>query len=778
MAGDRAASRAPRTGAARASFGFAAVGGAWAAAHGLDLLGPLESLTFLLLGVATITATVVGVRRYRPRLRWPWGLMCAALILFVIGGAARLELHTLGNVSASRTLIPDAITLPGYLLLAIGLSGLARVRGRGLADELDNLLDGAVAALAALTLAWVYLIDPVLFHQHSPLPVRLVLAAYPAMSVLFVAIAAPIALIPGKRRAAAYRFLLAATAFLLAGDVIYMFAEVGVVRLPPSLLDLPYALAFVAFGAHVLHPSMRALCEPVAPSEVAQRRGRVGFIAVALSLPALVTVVRGDSVSHDRIPLAVIVLALTATAVWRLLRALAAHARSEALLSYQATHDVLTGLPNRRLALEELGRALVHAGEVDSHVALVFIDVDRFKLVNDTVGHSIGDRLLIAVGTRLVDRAPPAGLVARIGGDEFVVVLDRMHDLSHAVELADGIRRSFAQPFSVGESELYTSASLGVAYCDGLNLDMDAETMIRDADTAMYQAKDAGRDGVAVFDTSMHDLVTERLALERDLRQGMERGELHLHFQPVVQLCDGRIEGFEALLRWAHPVRGSIPPVKFIPIAEDTGLIVEIGSWVVREACRYVAQWRQEIPGAEHLYVAVNVSGRQLRDDSFADTVSAALFQNGLLGEALAVELTESVLMDDPSTTAGTLAALRLMNIRVLVDDFGTGYSSLAYLKRFPVDCVKIDQSFVAGLDDDDTSDQTLVAAIIAMARALGLGTIAEGVETAGQELRLRQLGCEVVQGYLYSRPVAPEVVPDLLQLRLDAGGRSLRRTA
>ena len=210
------------------SFGFAAIGGLWAGADAFGLLGPLESLTFVLLGVATIAATVVGVRRYRPGLRWPWVLMCSALVVFVVGGAARMDLHTLGNTSASRSLIPDAITLPGYLLLAIGLSGLARVRGRGRSDELDNLLDGVVAALAALTLAWVYLIDPVLFQKHSPLPVRFVLAAYPAMSVLFVAIAAPLALVPGKRRAAAYRFLLAATACLLAGDVLYMFIEVGV----------------------------------------------------------------------------------------------------------------------------------------------------------------------------------------------------------------------------------------------------------------------------------------------------------------------------------------------------------------------------------------------------------------------------------------------------------------------------------------------------------------------------------------------------------------------
>ena len=213
-------------------------------------------------------------------------------------------------------------------------------------------------------------------------------------------------------------------------------------------------------------------------------------------------------------------------------------------------------------------------------------------------------------GRDWVQLVPAGSLVARIGGDEFVVVLAELRDVAHAAELADGIRRSFVAPFRVGESELYTSASLGVAYYDGATSGMDAETMIRDADTAMYQAKDAGRDGVAVFDTSMHDQVTERLALERDLRQGIERGELHLHFQPVVQLGDGRIEGFEALLRWNHPVLGAIPPVKFIPIAEDTGLIVEIGAWVVREACRRVAQWRREIGGAEHLYVAVNVSGR------------------------------------------------------------------------------------------------------------------------------------------------------------------------
>jgi diguanylate cyclase len=770
-----APSPAARPSGGRASLLFAAAGGTWAAAHGLDLLGPLQNATFVLLGTATVIATILAVRMYRPRLRWPWWLICGAMVIFLVAGVFRQVLHTLGNLTATRSIVPDLISLSGYVVIGIGLIGLARARRKGKADDFDTLLDAAVAGLAALTLAWVYLVDPTLFNRHSPVSVRILLSSYPPMSVFLVAIAARFAFNPGTKRALAYRFLLAALGFMLVGDALYMLLEIGVVSVPASIIDLPYALSYVAFGATVLHPSMRELCEPMTSEEVAPRRGRLALVGVALGLPVFVTVMRNDTTMGDRIALSAIVLMLTATAIWRLLRAVRGHARSEARLTYQARHDALTGLPNRLVVQEHLSRALAHVAARESNVAVLFLDVDRFKLVNDTLGHSRGDELLVSVARRLADHARPVDLVAHTGADEFVIVLGDVDDQAHAVELGETVRRSFQVPFTIRESEIYSSASLGVAFADGRNPNIDAESMLRDADIALYRAKDAGRDTVTVFESAMREGVTERLALERDLRHALERGQLHLHFQPVVQLPDGSIEGFEALLRWSHPSHGDIPPVRFIPIAEESGLIVEIGCWVLQEACRWLARWRRDVPLAINLYVAVNVSARQLRDGVFLETVKSALCDNDLPGEALALELTESLLMENPTAAANLLAALRQLDIRLLIDDFGTGYSSLAYLKRFPVDTVKIDQSFVEALDREDTSEESLVAAIIAMAGALGMTTIAEGVETARQESRLIELGCRAVQGFLYSRPVPPEAVPGMLRRFAESNGLVLR---
>jgi EAL domain-containing protein (putative c-di-GMP-specific phosphodiesterase class I) len=290
--------------------------------------------------------------------------------------------------------------------------------------------------------------------------------------------------------------------------------------------------------------------------------------------------------------------------------------------------------------------------------------------------------------------------------------------------------------------------------------------MIRDADTAMYQAKDAGRDGFALFDSSMRDRAAERLALENDLRSSIERGELEVHFQPIVALPNGPALGVEALLRWTHPRLGQISPAKFVPIAEDTGLIVEIGAWVLAESCRSLAQWRRDVPAAAELYVSVNLSARQLRDPGLMEHVQTALGDNQLPARALCLELTESILMENLAEAA-VLNDLRAMGIRLSIDDFGTGYSSLAYLKRFPLDYVKIDRAFVEGLDRPDTSDESLVAAIVAMSGALGMVTIGEGVETAAQERRLIALGCGAGQGYRYSRAVPADQLPDMLRTAL-----------
>jgi diguanylate cyclase (GGDEF)-like protein len=686
--------------------------------------------------------------------------ICGALILFLVSGAARQQLNSLGNLTASRSLIPDLFALPGYVVLGFALAGFARSRRRGRVGDMDATLDATVAALAVLSLAWTSLVDPVVNESATPLQVKAVLAAYPALSVFLVALSARIAFSPSGRRVVAYRLLFAAMSMMLLGDIVYMLVDTGLVHLPLSLTDSPYALAYLFCAVGALHPSMRELTEPIPPGAVAPKGGRLAFVAVALGVPALLTITRQGSTLADRLVLAAIVLALTTTATWRVSRALRAHARSEADLAYQATHDPLTKLPNRLAAEEYLTSALVGKGTVGGRVALMFLDLDRFKLLNDTLGHTAGDELLVAVAGRLTAQVPHGDLVARVGGDEFVVVLDDVDDVSDALLVCERIRDALEAPFLLRGGEVFTSASIGVALAGSGSGSVNAETMIREADTAMYQAKDAGRNQVSVYDGSMRDRVAERLTLENDLHLALERHELSVQYQPIIRLPAGPVEGAEALLRWSHPTRGDIPPEKFVPIAEESSLIVEIGAWVLEDTCRQLAAWRRQFDVGPEFYVSVNLSARQMHDPRLLDTVQRVLAEQDLPPSALCLELTESLLMQEPQAASIRLTALRDLGVRLAIDDFGTGYSSLAYVQRFPAQAVKIDRSFVDALDEDDTSQESLVAAIVAMASALGMKTLAEGVETSAQEGRLIQLGCQAAQGYFYSRSVSGDHLP------------------
>jgi len=429
--------------------------------------------------------------------------------------------------------------------------------------------------------------------------------------------------------------------------------------------------------------------------------------------------------------------------------------RLEDQLRYRAFHDALTELANRALFHERVAHALVRRAGKEGTVAVVVLDLDGFKTINDSLGHTAGDQLLMAVAHRLKNRLRPEDTAARLGGDEFAVLFEDV-TATEVTTVTDRIMAAFAESFAVAGQQLMVTPSVGVV----LNREGDSpEDLLRDADTAMYLAKSHGKACVRVFEPAMHAAALGRLALEAELRRAIDRDELVVHYQPAVRLGTGEVHGLEALVRWEHPERGLLLPAEFIPLAEETGLIVDLGRWVLRQACRDARRWQQTDP---ELGIAVNLSARQLGDPRVVEDVAATLVGCGLTPGTLTLEITESVVMEDPERVAEILRALRALGVRVALDDFGTGYSSLAYLRTLPVDVLKIDRAFVEGVARDPESTG-MVDAIVHMAATLTLSTIAEGVEDAEQAARLEELGSEVVQGFLFSRPLPAADVSDYL---------------
>jgi len=431
--------------------------------------------------------------------------------------------------------------------------------------------------------------------------------------------------------------------------------------------------------------------------------------------------------------------------------------KAEEQLVYDAFHDTLTGLPNRALFLDRIQHVIEGSRRrPGSLYAVLFLDMDRFKVVNDSLGHTVGDQLLIAVGRRLSDCLRPGDTVARLGGDEFAILLDDISDLTDAVEIAERIHKKLSTSLLVKGHEVFTSVSIGIALSDqGYER---PEQILRDADIAMYQAKAKGASRYEVFDTQMHANVLDRLQLEADLRRAVDHQEFIMHYQPIIDLKQKRLIGFEALVRWDHPKRGLIYPLDFIPLAEENGLITIIGEWILRESCRQLQAWQRLYPIDPPLKMSVNISSKQFAQPDLVRQLSGILAETGLAADTVALEITESMIMENIDAAMATMARLRDMGFHIHIDDFGTGYSSLSYLHRFPVTALKIDRTFVNKLSASGENKE-IIMSIVSLANSLNLNVIAEGVELSHQLTRIEEMQCQYGQGFLFSQPMESPAV-------------------
>lgn len=436
--------------------------------------------------------------------------------------------------------------------------------------------------------------------------------------------------------------------------------------------------------------------------------------------------------------------------------------QAELQLLHDAFHDALTGLPNRSLFLDRLQHAIARARRFEkADFAVLFLDLDRFKVVNDSLGHQLGDQLLVALTGRLKKLLRSSDTLARLGGDEFIILLEELETMVDSTLVSERIQEELKQPFQLAGQPVFVSASIGIV--SGSNEYESPDDILRDADIAMYRAKSVGKARYAVFDTGLRERARTRLELEGDLRVALGRSELQVFYQPILSLASGKITGFEALLRWFHPVRGLITPDDFIPLAEETGLILPIGRWVLKEACRQLVVWQRKFPNEPPLSMSVNISSRQFAQPVFYEQIQQILKETGLDPHTLKLEITESLFMDSSKTTIDNLNRLRQMGVQLLIDDFGTGYSSLGYVQHFPIDTIKIDRIFINQMSEKD-NDSEIARTIVQLARKLGLDTIAEGIETEEQLILLKGLDCTYGQGWLFSKALSWEKIEALLE--------------
>ncbi|GAB1693310.1 putative bifunctional diguanylate cyclase/phosphodiesterase [Krasilnikovia sp. M28-CT-15] len=714
----------------------------------------LRSPVTLLALAGGLWALTYGMRvNAAPDQRGPWRCLLVSASLTVMAMVLRAVVPgAAATPPGPMVLVPDAFVLPAYLIMGYGFAGM--LHRRRAAEDDPARVDAVLVGLATAFMTWTYVIVPQLGHDDVNV-LRLANSFFPVIDVVLLVLVAQLTLAGGARQPALW-LLIGGSSAMFAGDFLFTLRDGQLVGLSQHSVDVVFVAVFLLVGASALHPSMRTLTQP--QQIIAQNLGKIRtfLIALVVVVPTVVTTLEPAHGMVDAAVRSVLCALLIVGVLARVVRANNSQARAERSIRRRATHDALTDLPNRELLAETIATWGDRAVAEQLEISLLFIDLDRFKMVNDHWGHQIGDELLCAVAGRLGTQVREHDLVCRIGGDEFVIALATPSHSRYAESLAERVLGEFVRPFRLSVGDVVISASIGVAKSLG---GAHALELIRDADTAMYKAKGSGRNAVALFDTSLRDEVRDRMNLEQALRGALGRGELSVHFQPIVDLDAGELEGFEALMRWRHPELGAVSPMHFIPIAEETGLIVEAGAWLLRESATQLSRWIAERPAdARELHVSVNVSVRQLRDGALVDVVRDVLAETGLPPQALWLEITESGVMEDLDTALATLHSLRALGVVLCIDDFGTGYSSLSYLNRLPVGIVKLDRSFVSEVGESG-ANEPIVRAVLAMTGAMNLRVVAEGVETEVQRDWLRSQGCDLAQGWYYG---AAKVATDL----------------
>ena len=746
-------------------WGIAGAIGAAATATYFFLMSPLRDHLYTAIGLAAAAAIVVGIRINRPAFRLPWYLFAAGQLSFVAGDflftlyEAYLRIEPFPSVA-------DVFYLAGYPLWGTGLWLLIRRRTPG--RDIASALDAAIVTTAIGMIAWAYLVTPSAEGGSFDIGTA-VSVAYPLGCILLLGFFARLLTGPGKRNTAFH--LIGAGLFLtLAADAWYSVAVMEGTYSSGHIMDAGWLLAYVAWGAAALHPSMIEVARRAPQRDETLTTTRlVVLTGAALMAPGFLVfdAATGRTIHASLIATGSVILfmlvVLRLAGVTReiqtkaaeldaqgkgLRAALEARELLEQQLRHQAFHDPLTNLPNRWLFADRLDHAIARQRRTGQGIAVIFVDLDDFKNINDTLGHAAGDQLLITVATRLLSCLREPDTAARFGGDEFAILLDGIERLGDIDGIGARVAEIFDTPFRVGDSEFSLHSSIGAAVCED---PITADEVMRRADIAMYIAKAQPAKRYIIFDEASHGGVVKRRELQGRLNEALARGELKPYFQPIVDLMSGKLLGVEALVRWEHPARGLVPPDEFIPLAEETGLIIDIDRLVIEQSCDQVARWQRELPDCGDLVASVNVAVADIQQARFVEQIKEILDQAQLAPEHLTLEITERSLLRDVEGTIDRIQQLRGMGAQIAIDDFGTGYSSLSYLQRFPIDILKIDRSFVESVTGD-VEDSALAKAVIKLGQILRAIAHAEGIETKAQAERLIQLGCFIGQGFYFSK--------------------------